>query len=305
LPEFLGDLLERHDAWTGLGLHPGWWALFLLFLMWGYGLGVVLGYHRVLTHTAAKLSRPLEYFIITFGAPAGTPVQWIGNHRHHHAHSDEPEDDHSPVHYGFWTAHAGWYLETKKSWPAVLYTFAGPLRGVFDAFWRPRTNQQYNALARDIAADPYYAWMSTKSGYFLVMMLHLAVSWGVSYAVWGAQVLLFLYPAQTFFYAVGDFVNSLCHMHGDRPFESRDQSTNIWWLSLISFGDSWHNGHHGFPNSVRCGLLPMQVDAAYLWCRLFEKLGLARELKVPSEAQLMAKLKEPARLGHDVATGGA
>lgn len=287
------------DVWTGLGVPTIWFWAFLLFTMWGYGLGVTLGYHRILTHRAAKLNRWLEYFLVTFGAPAGTPVQWIGNHRHHHAVTDTPEDEHSPVHYGFWTAHAGWYLHTTKTLPAVLYTFAGPLRGLFDAFWRPRTNQQYVHMARDIAADPYYAWLSRPGPYLFVMLGHFAFSWGVTYVFWGARMLLVLAPAQMFFYAVGDFVNSLCHMIGDRPFRSRDASTNVWWLSLLSFGDSWHNGHHAFPNSIRSGLLPGQLDLAYEWCRLFEKLGLARDLKVPSAAEIERKRRRDTEANDD------
>jgi stearoyl-CoA desaturase (delta-9 desaturase) len=283
------EVLSRFELWTGLGVHPLWFVPLILFLMWGWGLGVVLGYHRVLTHRAAKLNRALEYLLITFGAPAGTPVQWIGNHRHHHAVTDTADDEHSPVHYGFWTAHAGWYLGTQRTLPAVLYTFAGPLRGVFDAFWRPRTNQQYVHLAKDVAADPYYAWLSRPGPYALVVLTHATVPLALTFTLWGARLGLVMLVAEISFYAVGDFVNSLCHMIGARPFATRDASTDIWWLAPLSFGDSFHNGHHAFPSSVRCGFEPQQLDLAYYWCRVFEKLGLARDLKLPRPEDLEAK----------------
>lgn len=288
----LAELLARHDAWTGLELPAAGFVAFLLFTMWAHGLGVTLAYHRVLTHRAARLNRWLEYFFVTFGAPAGTPVQWIGNHRHHHAVTDTVDDEHSPRHYGFWVAHAGWYLHTRKTLPSVLYTFAGPVRGLFDLAWRPRSNQQYVHLARDIAADPYYRWLSRPFGYAVVMVALLLLTWGTTFALWGGRMLLVLGLAQVAFYAIGDFVNSLCHMVGARPFKAKGDATNVGWLALLTFGDSWHNGHHAFPSSIRSGLLPGQLDAAYLWCRLFERLGLARDLKVPTAAQLQEKLEE-------------
>ncbi|MFZ9887220.1 MAG: acyl-CoA desaturase [Myxococcota bacterium] len=294
--------MRDFTGWTGVDASPLGFVAFVLFLMWGYGLGVTLGYHRVLTHRAARLNRWLEYALVTFGAPAGTPVQWIGNHRHHHAVTDTPADEHSPRHYGFWVAHAGWYLHTHQVVPSVLYTFAGPLRGLFDAFWRPRTNQQYIHLARDIARDPYYAWLSRKGPYLFIMMLHVVVPWAFTALFWGLRGVLILALCQTVFYAVGDFVNSLCHMWGERPFDSGDDATNIWWLALLSFGDSWHNGHHAFPNSIRSGLLPGQLDLAWLWCELFAKLGLAHHLKLPTEEDIARKRRDSLPAGRAVVT---
>lgn len=289
------DALASFDWMRGLAVHRGWFVPWLLFLMWGYGLGVVLGYHRVLTHRAAKLNRFLEYFLITFALPAGTPIQWIGNHRHHHAVSDTPDDEHSPTHHGFWTAQAGWYLHTKKTLPAVLYTFAGPLRAVFDAFWRPRTNQQYVHLARDVAADPYYAWISRPGPYAVIVLAHAVLPLAFTWLLWGAPFAALYFALAVAFYGLGDGVNSLCHMFGRRDFDSRDDSRNVGWLALITFGDSWHNGHHAFPNSAKAGLLPGQLDAAWLWCRLFEKLGLARDLRVPRAQDIEAKRRRADR----------
>lgn len=71
------------------------------------GLGVNLGYHRLLSHRSLRVPKWLERTLVILGLPAGTPIQWAGNHRYHHAHTDTELDPHSPVHQGFWYAHVG------------------------------------------------------------------------------------------------------------------------------------------------------------------------------------------------------
>jgi fatty-acid desaturase len=117
-------------------------ALFILFCFAYYalaGLGVNLGYHRILSHRSLTVPKWLERFLATLGAPAGTPVQWAGNHRFHHAHTDTELDPHSPVKRGFWYAHTGWYLQTENIPLSIAYAAGGPFRMIFDAFYRPRT----------------------------------------------------------------------------------------------------------------------------------------------------------------------
>ena len=80
----------------------------------GAGLAICIGYHRVLSHRSAVLSKGLERLFVTLGLPAGTPIQWAGNHRFHHAHADQPDDPHSPRD-GFWHAHNGWYIGRKDA----------------------------------------------------------------------------------------------------------------------------------------------------------------------------------------------
>jgi len=112
---------------TSLGLIAGFLGYHLM-----TGLAIGLGYHRVLTHRAVTLPRWFERFIITLGLPAGTPIQWAGNHRRHHAKTDQPGDPHSPVVDGFWFAHVGWYIQSRRPLVCLLYSLAGPLRTLYD-----------------------------------------------------------------------------------------------------------------------------------------------------------------------------
>ena len=87
--------------------------------------GVAVGYHRMLAHRSFRLRRGFERLVITFGLPAGTPIQWAGNHRFHHVHTDGDLDPHSPVIGGFWYAHNGWYIGTRNGFICLLYALAG------------------------------------------------------------------------------------------------------------------------------------------------------------------------------------
>jgi stearoyl-CoA desaturase (delta-9 desaturase) len=77
-------------------------------------------------------------------------------------------------------------------------------------------------------------------------------------------------------------INSLCHMFGRRPFVTKDRSSNIAALAVISMGESWHNGHHAFPRSVRHGLLRRQWDTSALLIRAFERMAWAHDLHSPT-----------------------
>lgn len=296
-------LLSWEGAAHGLGVPAPLFALYALASLLAIALGVVLGYHRVLTHRAAALQPWLLRTLVLLGAPAGTPLQWVGNHRFHHAHADSPEDPHSPAHRGLWVAHAGWYLSSENRLVCALYTFAGPLRALFDMVWRPRTNQEHAALAPDVAAVPFLAWMSRPGPYALVLAGHVLLSWGLVFLLFGLSLLPALFALQVLLYATGDLVNSAGHALGRRPFRSGCASRNSRWLGWLALGDGYHNGHHAFPASIRSGFLPGEVDLAYLFCRLFERLGWAHDLRVPSEAELLARAEPWARERMGVSAG--
>ena len=84
-------------------------------------------------------------------------------------------------------------------------------------------------------------------------------------------------------------VNSICHFYGRRDFSTTDESTNNWALSLVSFGESWHNNHHAFPTSAVHGLRRWQIDASAAFIVLLEKSKLAWEVKRPTIKQLTSK----------------
>lgn len=276
------------------GLLP-WWTLPPVFvaLTLVIGFGVVIGFHRMLTHRAVKFVRPLEVFLVVTGLPAGTPVGWVGHHRHHHAHADDDDDLHSPRHRGFWVAHTGWYLGTTSTTLSILYALAGPLRTVFDAFWRPRTNQQYAHLAKDVDDDPVFSALSRPSVYAAALLSWVAVLWVVVVTLWGGFGVVALWGFHVMAYNFGDFVNSWGHTWGEQPWATDDDARDHWLLAILAVGDGWHAGHHAFPGSARCAFGKGQIDLAYLFCRACERAGLAFALRVPGDDDLARRRRPP------------
>jgi stearoyl-CoA desaturase (delta-9 desaturase) len=76
-------------------------------------------------------------------------------------------------------------------------------------------------------------------------------------------------------------INSVCHLVGDRPHATREGSRNVWWLALVSFGESWHNNHHAEPAAACHGFRSTQVDLAGLVIRGLARAGWITEVRWP------------------------
>jgi stearoyl-CoA desaturase (delta-9 desaturase) len=243
-------------------------------------LGVTVGFHRQLTHAGFETPAWVRNGWAALGSLAveGDPVGWVADHRRHHAHSDQEGDPHSPhiedadgflgAIKGLWHAPVGWMLSrATKSDPERWAPDLLRLRGV-------------------VVISRLFPWFIVAS--FLIPAL-------IGYALTGTVVgacTAFLWggPVRVL---VGHHVtwstNSICHFFGRRPFESGDHSTNNWLLSLVSFGESWHNNHHAFPSSAVHGLRWWQVDITAMVIRTMQLLGLARNVKTPSAGALQRK----------------
>jgi fatty-acid desaturase len=251
-------------------------TFFMLYYFAG-GLAASFGYHRMLSHKSFQLPRWLEYLIILIGLPAGTPIQWAGNHRRHHATTDLPDDPHSPHHGGFWHAHCGWYIQSKSPIICALYAFAGPLRTLFDAYWRPRTNQEYVHLATDISNDRFYAWLSRPAVYQVICILHVVVAGSIAVAMMGPPGLLIYWASSVLVYNLGDSVDSFGHLYGQRVTDGTSRATNNILLGLFAFGDGWHANHHQNPRRAQHGA-NYQFDLCWQLIRLLKFLRIAKHV---------------------------
>ncbi len=241
-------------------------AVLLTFVLWYICgcLGITLGYHRLLTHRSFETYRWLRYTLAILGTLnwQGGPIRWVGTHRVHHQYSDEFGDPHTPKH-GFFWAHILWTL-TKD----------------------PRASE-YRAAAneRDLGRDTRMYYIDKYFWAFqipLVVLLYFVG--GIPAIVWGVFVRM------TVGYHVTWLVNSATHMWGYRNFPTRDQSRNNWWVALLSFGEGWHNNHHGQPNSAAHGMRWFEIDLTYQTIKLLELLGLAWKVREPNLAELDAHL---------------
>jgi stearoyl-CoA desaturase (delta-9 desaturase) len=250
------------------------------------GLGVNLGYHRLLSHRSLKLPKWLERMLVMIGLPAGTPVQWAGNHRYHHAHADTALDPHSPLHKGFWYAHVGWYIGSDNAILCVLYSIAGPMRTLVDAWLRPRSNQEFNFLAQDVWSDPWYRQMSKPWPYAAAMHLHVLIPAMLTWRFWGFGGLLVFWLTLVALYNMGDAIDSISHMFGQELPAQPDRARNGFVMGFLILGEGWHANHHRFPWSAKHGLAKGQFDWTWQVIRALCVLGLAKDVRVPSEQDL-------------------
>jgi stearoyl-CoA desaturase (delta-9 desaturase) len=241
------------------------------------GLGVTVGFHRLLTHRAFKTTPAVRGVLSALGSAAieGPVIAWVADHRKHHAFSDKEGDPHSPhVDHG-----VGW---------------GGALRGLLHAHvgWlfihtQRGAKQRY---APDLMADPVVSFVNRTFvlwavlGFVFPFVLGVALGGtlaaGLTGMLWGGLVRMFLLHHMTY------SINSICHFFGRRRFATEDESRNVLWLSLLTFGESWHNNHHAFPTSAEHGLKRWELDPSALVIRLLERLGLAWDVvRVSPERQ--------------------
>ena len=224
-------------------------------------LGIGMAYHRLLTHRGYRTYKWVEYFLTWCGTLAleGGPIFWVATHRIHHQKSDREGDPHTPRE-GTWWAHMGWILTGQG-----LHHDASVL----------------SKYVPDLCRDRFHVWLSNWHWLSNVVVgLALLAFGGWSYVMWG------IFFRTTAGLHCTWLVNSATHKWGSRRFETRDDSTNSWWVALMTFGEGWHNNHHAHPTSARHGLTWYEIDFNWMGISVLRMLGLAWDVKV-------AKVREP------------
>jgi stearoyl-CoA desaturase (delta-9 desaturase) len=242
------------------------------------GLGITVGFHRYFTHGSFKAKRGLRIALAIMGTLAieGPIIRWVSDHRRHHAFSDREGDPHSPHRFGpgVWNlakglfyAHVGWLFEPSQS-SQVKYSpdllADKDIKKVNDLF--PAIVAVSLLAPAVIGGLVTWSWQGALTAFF-----------------WGSIIRVGLLHHVTW------SINSVCHTFGERPFKSRDRSTNFWPLAILSFGESWHNLHHADPTCARHGVDPGQLDPSARVIRWFEQAGWAYDIRWPVEKRLAAK----------------
>lgn len=268
LPTLLGVALPfALPLWQ----QPGW-AAGLLLGMWFLvgGLGVSVGLHRLFSHRSFEAAGPLRALLGVLGSMAaqGPVVYWVSLHRMHHAASDQPGDPHSPRRSAWpgssrlqaaWRGHIGWVPH---------HAVPKPTRYARDLIGDPllhRLQKAYPACVVAGVALPALlgwaalgGWMGAAFGAYWGGVLRIALGHHVIWAI-----------------------NSCCHLAGTRRHATADGSTNVAWLALLSWGESWHNNHHAQPAQARFGRGWREPDVGWWLVRALVALGWAR-LRVPA-----------------------
>jgi stearoyl-CoA desaturase (delta-9 desaturase) len=270
-------------------------------LLWGRGIGPVelglflgmnavclvgmgVGFHRLVSHNSFQTRPAIRALLAILGSMAaqGPVLYWAGIHRRHHACSDREGDPHSPhghgsglagVLRGWWYSHIAWmFAHNCTDWARYI----PDLR-------RDALLLRINRL--------YFFWIFL--GLLIPAVLGGLLTWtwtGVLLGLlWGGLVRIFV--GQHTIWSIG----SLCHLYGRQPFRTHDESRNLFLLSVAALGEGWHNNHHAFPYAAIHGLRWWQIDPNG-WCiRGLAAVGLAWDLKAPSERALTEARRDAAK----------
>lgn len=237
-------------TWTGLAV-----AVALHFVTGG--LGICLGYHRLLTHAGMQTYPWVRYLFAGLGSLAGegAPLDWVADHRKHHACSDQDGDPHSPRDGGFWS-HVFWL---------AFHTHRGDRR------------EHLRRWAPDLYREP---GMRRLDALFLPLHIGLGVALtAIGYAVGGGPLALSLlvwgmFVRMVFVLHVTWMVNSASHLWGYRNYETSDDSRNNWLVALLAYGEGWHNNHHAYPRMAKHGHRWWEFDLTWQVIRLMRAVGL-------------------------------
>jgi stearoyl-CoA desaturase (Delta-9 desaturase) len=228
------------------------------------GLGITVGFHRMLTHRSFETNPAVRALLLILGSMAveGPAKEWVSLHLQHHAHSDAEDDPHSPND-GFFHAHWGWMMHVKN-----------------------QRNGKYTAA---VERDPVAMFVSR------TFILWVAVGYIVPFLIAGWEGFIWggLFR-QLAVHQVTFAVNSAAHRWGSRPFDTRDESRNNWWVGILALGEGWHNNHHAFPSSAFHGLWWWQFDLSSYVIRVLQATGLAWHVQHPTPGQIQRRLRASA-----------
>jgi stearoyl-CoA desaturase (delta-9 desaturase) len=268
-------------GWQVWGSALNWTDVFLFVGMYFFtGIGITVGFHRLLTHRSFKTYPWLRgvFGILGSAAIEGPVISWVADHRKHHTFSDEHGDPHSPhVDHG-----GGW---------------KGAMKGLFHAHvgWIFIHTQRGNKerFAPDLIKDPVISWVDRTFIYWAIagLLLPFFLGWiiggtvvaGLTGLLWGGLVRVFVLHHFTY------SINSLCHTFGKKEFETTDESRNLALIAIPTLGEAYHNSHHAFPTSATHGLRWWQLDISSSVINGLEKAGLVWDVVRVSSERMAGK----------------
>jgi len=254
--------------WLGwMGNLLQWQDLLILALSYMViGTGITVGFHRLLTHSSFKCHRVVRAGFAALGSAAaeGPVIDWVATHRKHHQFSDVHGDPHSP--------HVGHGSGWRGAVSGLLHAHVGWV-------FRDMEVADEQRYAKDLLADPlikfvdrtFVLWVAAglAAAFGLGVLLTGTVKGGLVALLWGGAARIFFMHHATF------SINSLCHFFGRHDYDTGDESRNLAWLAIPTWGEAWHNNHHAFPTSYRHGLKRWQIDPSAAIIRTMEMTGLA------------------------------
>ena len=233
------------------------WTMFaILYVL--TGLGITVGYHRLMAHRSFDCPDWVKTgFLIAGGwALENSAFKWAADHIRHHAHTDHEQDPYNAQR-GFWYCHCGWLFFT-------------------DA----HTDEKYASRLRQ---DRVVMWQHRYYMPIVVSGLGLTFVVGFLYNGWMGGIGCFLLAGigRTFAVLNSTFcINSICHLWGSQPYGQANSSRDSWLVSLVTFGEGYHNYHHTYQSDYRNGPRWYNFDPSKWLIFVLSKMGLASSLRI-------------------------
>jgi len=260
-------------SWLTEGFsHFGWLGTTVYFLIVTQLtiFSVTLYLHRSQAHRAVDFHPALAHFFRFWSWLTTSMItkEWAAIHRKHHAKCETEEDPHSPQIRGI----------RKVMWQGVeLYREARADRASIEKYGKgcPDDWIERNLYTRHHMAGPT-----------IMLFINVALFGVIGVAIWAVQMLWI--P----FWAAG-FVNGIGHWWGYRNFETTDTATNVSPWGFWIGGEELHNNHHAFPSSAKFALRKFEFDIGWVAIKGFEKLGLAKVLRVAPSLDVRPNIPMP------------
>ena len=256
-------------------LHLGCFAVFWVGYSWGalvaavllYGVrmfAITAFYHRYLSHRSYRMSRVAQFLFAVLGNSSCQrgPLWWASVHRHHHQHSDDETDVHSPRWRGFLWSHVGW-LTSARNFPTD-YSRVRDLEKFPELVFLNRFDQLVPLL---------YGALLWLAGWVLERYAPGLGTNGAQMFVWGFFISTVVLLHATF------CINSLAHVFGSKRFKTDDDSRNSLPLALLTLGEGWHNNHHRYASAARQGFFWWEIDVSYYLLKMLSWTGLIWDLR--------------------------
>ncbi|CAG0883744.1 unnamed protein product [Cyprideis torosa] len=261
-----------------------WLTLALAAFLHAYSLiGITAGAHRLWAHRTYKAKWPLRFFLMIANTIAfqNDIYEWSRDHRVHHKYTETDADPHNAKR-GFFFSHVGWLVMRKH--PDVI-------------------NKGKQIDLSDLWNDPIVRFQRRHYKPMMITLNFLLPSI-IPWLFWGENlVVAYVINVSRWIFSLNCtwLVNSAAHLWGDKPYDVTLNPAENRGVTVLAFGEGFHNYHHAFPRDYKTsewGDYTFNLTTMFL--DTMAALGLAYDMKTMSEEQIAARI---ARTGPDSPLG--
>jgi stearoyl-CoA desaturase (delta-9 desaturase) len=257
--------------WYTITYGVTWIEVAACIVLWfAMGVSITAGYHRLFAHRAYAASGPVRFLFALFGAAAwqSSIIDWAAHHRFHHQKVDTDQDPYNAKE-GFWHSHMGWLL----------------VRGA---------KHDDHSNVPDLRKDPICRWQH-RHWLAIAIVVNLLVTIGLGLLT-GRMLGMFVYALFLRVFLLHHatwLINSAAHKWGSQRWSTGHTARDNWFLSLLTFGEGYHNYHHTFQADYRNGPVWHNWDPTKWLIWTMSRIGLSTNLRrVPVDVTLSRRFEQ-------------